>query len=193
MRLLIGAMRNHSVTIQAHFNQRPLMSAAGFERNVFVNRPFSQDYREKQRAIVFVLIRLGLRPCIASQEADSGEARIDKIKRLIRHARREVVKQMGSQLSLPNRRQTVKKLIFCGSLPVYFITCKDVTGRQSFAYLFSNALRMDHYNQVRSGISNLHALGTVIASAFGIEPPPSMIPVLEEYGSGSGDPPQTGA
>ena len=35
------------------------MSPDDFERNVFVNCPFSPDYQEKLRAIVFVLIRLG--------------------------------------------------------------------------------------------------------------------------------------
>ena len=63
------------------------MSPDDFERNVFVNCPFSPDYQEKLRAIVFVLIRLGFQPCIASQESDSGDPRIEKIKRLIRECR----------------------------------------------------------------------------------------------------------
>lgn len=40
--------------------------------------------------MIFVIYRLGFIPCIASQQSDSGELRMDKIKRLIRDCRHSI-------------------------------------------------------------------------------------------------------
>ena len=63
------------------------MKKGDFDRNVFINCPYSPDYREFLWVIVFVLIRLGLVPKIASQYSDSGALRIAKIKDLIETCR----------------------------------------------------------------------------------------------------------
>jgi len=63
------------------------MSSGSFDRGVFVNCPYSPDYSEKLKAIVFVLISLDFDPVFPSQKSDVGEQRIDLIKDLIRNCR----------------------------------------------------------------------------------------------------------
>jgi len=58
-----------------------------FERNVFVNCPFDEDYEQILQAILFCVIRFGLRPRIATERSDSGENRLDKIQQLIAESR----------------------------------------------------------------------------------------------------------
>ena len=63
------------------------MKAGDFDRNVFINCPYSPDYRKFLWAIVFVVARLGFEPKTAAQESDSGDLRMEKIKRLIETCR----------------------------------------------------------------------------------------------------------
>ena len=56
------------------------MPGEDFERQVFVNCPYDDHYRELQRAMIFVLLRLGFEPCLAAQISDSGQLRMEKIK-----------------------------------------------------------------------------------------------------------------
>lgn len=82
------------------------MSRGDFERRVFVNCPFSPDYRERLRAIVFVLLRLGFEPCLASQKSDSGHPRIEEIKRLIsgcRHGIHDLSLSVAAKAGAPTR------------------------------------------------------------------------------------------
>jgi len=60
------------------------LEASGFSRNVFVNCPFDKDYEPILKAILFCLVRFGLRPRIATERSNAGETRIDKIAELIR-------------------------------------------------------------------------------------------------------------
>ena len=55
----------------------------GFNKNVFINCPFDGKYNHILRPILFTIIHLGFTPQIASQIADSGEQRINKILSLI--------------------------------------------------------------------------------------------------------------
>jgi hypothetical protein len=54
-----------------------------FERNVFVNCPFDPHYLPLLRPLLFTIIYLGLKPRIALEAMDSGQARLDKIVGLI--------------------------------------------------------------------------------------------------------------
>ncbi len=54
-----------------------------FERNVFVNCPFDSQYLPLLRPLLFTIIYLGLKPRIALEAMDSGQARLDKIVGLI--------------------------------------------------------------------------------------------------------------
>lgn len=51
----------------------------GFDRNVFVNCPFDEEYLPLLRPLLFTMIYLGFEPRIALERLDSGEARIQKI------------------------------------------------------------------------------------------------------------------
>jgi len=55
----------------------------GFSKNVFINCPFDSEYSFLLRPILFTIVYLGFTPQIASQTADSGEQRINKILSLI--------------------------------------------------------------------------------------------------------------
>ena len=61
-----------------------------FENRVFVNCPYSDDYRDFQRAIIFVLMRLGYEPCLAAQVSNSGQLRMDKVREQIRDCRHSI-------------------------------------------------------------------------------------------------------
>lgn len=54
-----------------------------FERDVFINCPFDDDYEPLLKAIVFCIYALGFSPRIASERLDGGEPRIEKILELI--------------------------------------------------------------------------------------------------------------
>ena len=63
------------------------MADSGFDRNVFINCPFDEEYGLILKAILFCLVRLGLTPRIATERSDAGEARLDKIRALIESSR----------------------------------------------------------------------------------------------------------
>jgi len=54
-----------------------------FNKNVFINCPFDEEYEPILQAILFCLVYLGLNPRIATETIDSGESRLDKIVNLI--------------------------------------------------------------------------------------------------------------
>lgn len=57
-----------------------------FERNVFINCPFDAEYLPLLRPLLFTVIYLGLKPRIALESSDPGQARLDKIIQLIRES-----------------------------------------------------------------------------------------------------------
>lgn len=58
-----------------------------FDKNVFVNCPFDEEYVALLRPLLFTIIYLGFKPRIALEELDSGTPRIQKIMRLIGSSR----------------------------------------------------------------------------------------------------------
>lgn len=59
----------------------------GFERNVFINCPFDDDYEPLARTLIFSVLACGFEPRLASERSDSGEVRFEKIRELIRCSR----------------------------------------------------------------------------------------------------------
>jgi len=59
----------------------------GFNKNIFINCPFDSKYNSLLKPILFAIIYFGFTPQIASQTADSGEQRINKILSLIRKSK----------------------------------------------------------------------------------------------------------
>src|SRR4030095_8370210 len=68
-------------------NQVAEGSGEEFEKNVFINCPFDDEYRPLLDALLFVVVFLGFNPKIALERSDSGELRINKICDLIRHSK----------------------------------------------------------------------------------------------------------
>lgn len=58
-----------------------------FETNVFINCPFDADFKKILRPILFTIIYHDLKPRIATERIDSGEARISKIIELIKDSK----------------------------------------------------------------------------------------------------------
>jgi hypothetical protein len=58
-----------------------------FDKSVFINCPFDSAYTPLLRPLLFTVIVLGFRPCLASDQSDSTEYRLDKILGLIRKSR----------------------------------------------------------------------------------------------------------
>jgi hypothetical protein len=54
-----------------------------FEKNIFINCPFDQDYFILLRPLLFTIVYCGFSPRIALERFDSAEIRLDKIKQLI--------------------------------------------------------------------------------------------------------------
>lgn len=54
-----------------------------FEKNVFINCPFDDDYIRLLQPLLFTILYLEFNPRIATERSDSGEQRIDKICELI--------------------------------------------------------------------------------------------------------------
>lgn len=58
-----------------------------FERNVFINCPFDEGFYDLLRPLLFTVVSVGLIPRLALESLDSGEARMEKIARLIDESR----------------------------------------------------------------------------------------------------------
>ena len=54
-----------------------------YDKCVFVNCPFDEEYEPLLQAILFCLVRFGLRPRIATERNQAGETRLQKIIELI--------------------------------------------------------------------------------------------------------------
>lgn len=63
------------------------MSKGKFEKNVFINCPFDDQYNDLLKPLLFTIIRIGFEPRIASERLDSGEVRLDKIIELIKESK----------------------------------------------------------------------------------------------------------
>ena len=61
-----------------------------FDRSAFVNCPFDEDYDHILQAVLFCLVRFGLKPRIATERSDTGEPRVNKIVNLIRSSKYSV-------------------------------------------------------------------------------------------------------
>lgn len=72
-----------------------------FQRNVFVNCPFDDEYLPLLRPILFCLIYLGFSPRIALESLDSGKPRYEKIVSLIQSSKFAIHDLSRSQAQNP--------------------------------------------------------------------------------------------
>lgn len=61
-----------------------MVQGADYERNIFLNCPFDDDYQPIFRAVMFAVLTCGFHARCALEADDGGEVRITKIHRLIR-------------------------------------------------------------------------------------------------------------
>ena len=61
--------------------------SADFEKNIFVNCTFDDDYRQLLVGIVFTIMYFGYKPRLSLERADSAESRVDKILGLIKESK----------------------------------------------------------------------------------------------------------
>lgn len=59
------------------------MVCENFDKNVFINCPFDDDFRQLLIGIIFTVMYFGFTPRLALERSDSAESRIDKILDLI--------------------------------------------------------------------------------------------------------------
>lgn len=58
-----------------------------FEKNIFVNCPYDDDYRQILLGIIYTVMHFGFNPRLSLERADSAESRIDKIVGLIQESK----------------------------------------------------------------------------------------------------------
>ena len=58
-----------------------------FERSVFVNCPFDEEYAPILQALAFCIVYLGFHPRLAPENADNAATRLDRIAELIRDSK----------------------------------------------------------------------------------------------------------
>lgn len=58
-----------------------------FEKNIFINCPYDEEYFELLRPIIFTVVYMGYIPRLALETSDSGESRIDLIYKLIHESK----------------------------------------------------------------------------------------------------------
>ena len=54
-----------------------------FEKSIFINCPFDEDYDAILQAILFCVVYAGFTPRLARERLDSGDLRLDKIRMLV--------------------------------------------------------------------------------------------------------------
>jgi hypothetical protein len=64
-----------------------MATKSSFERNVFINCPFDQEFLPLLRPLLFTVLACGFTPRIALERFDSGEARVNKLTELIKSAK----------------------------------------------------------------------------------------------------------
>ena len=88
------------------------------ERDVFINCPFTADYQDHFRAIVFTVLRSGFQPRCAREADDAGEIRFDKICRIIRdspYGVHDISKTEPDESGLPRFNMPLELGLFLGA------------------------------------------------------------------------------
>ena len=60
---------------------------ADFDKNVFINCPFDEDYKGLLKVLLYIIIKIGLTPRIALERNNSAEVRLVKIKELLEESK----------------------------------------------------------------------------------------------------------
>jgi hypothetical protein len=92
---------------------------ASYDDNVFINCPFTDDYREPFRALVFAVADCGFIPRSALEKSDSSETRIEKLYRIIGECRYGIhdisITELDPDHNLPRFNMPLELGIFLGA------------------------------------------------------------------------------
>lgn len=105
--------------------------------SVFINCPFTDDYRQIFHSIVFSVLACGFRPRTALEAGDGGDIRLDKIVRLIKESHYSIHDLSCVQLDKDNNLPRFNMPFELGLV----IGCKKVAGVQ---YAARPILIMEH-------------------------------------------------
>lgn len=104
---------------------------------VFINCPFSDDFKQLFQCMVFVVTACGFRPRTALEAADGGDVRLDKIVRLIRESSYSIHDLSAVELDGVNNLPRFNMPFELGMV----IGCKKLAGR---AYASRSVLILEH-------------------------------------------------
>lgn len=94
-------------------------AAPSYDDCVFINCPFTPDYQEFFRALVFAVVDCGFIPRSALEKSNSGETRIDKLYRIIEECRYGLhdlsVTELDPVNNLPRFNMPLELGIFLGA------------------------------------------------------------------------------
>lgn len=91
---------------------------ADYERNVFINCPFDDGYRNMFEALIFAVFECGLRPRCALELSDAADVRIDKIMRIVEECRwgiHDISRTELNKNGLPRFNMPLELGIFLGA------------------------------------------------------------------------------
>lgn len=94
--------------------------------SVFINCPFTEDYKQLFHSIVFSVLACGFRPRTALEAGDAGDIRLDKIVRLIRESHYSIHDLSAVELDTENNLPRFNMPFELGLV----IGCKKVAGEK---------------------------------------------------------------
>jgi hypothetical protein len=94
--------------------------------SVFINCPFTDDYKEFFHSIVFTVLSCGFRPRTAMEAGDAGDVRLDKIVRLIVESPYSIHDLSAVELDKKNKLPRFNMPFELGLV----IGCKKIAGSQ---------------------------------------------------------------
>jgi hypothetical protein len=100
--------------------------ALATEDSVFINCPFSEDYRPLFHSLVFSVLACGFRPRTALEADDAGDFRLEKIVRLIRESPYSIHDLSAVELDSGNNLPRFNMPFELGLV----IGCKKVAGKR---------------------------------------------------------------
>jgi hypothetical protein len=96
------------------------------EDSVFINCPFTDDYKETFHSILFTVLSCGFRPRTAMEAGDAGDVRLDKIIRLVAESPYSIHDLSAVKLDKANGLPRFNMPFELGLV----IGCKKVAGRK---------------------------------------------------------------
>ncbi|MFD1042027.1 hypothetical protein [Pseudoxanthomonas kaohsiungensis] len=104
---------------------------------VFINCPFSDDFKQLFQCMLFTVVACGFRPRTALEAADGGDVRLDKIVRLVRESSYSIHDLSAVELDSVNNLPRFNMPFELGMV----IGCKKLAGR---SYASRSLLILEH-------------------------------------------------